>query len=909
MAIDSERVQSLFLAAVDLPQTARERFLDQQCGENTELRERVLELIGSHEQTGSFMDHKPDWKIEATDSVANELVGEQIGPYKLREKIGEGGMGVVFVAEQEKPIRRKVALKVIKPGMDSKAVLARFEAEQQALALMNHRNIAKVLDAGLTETRRPYFVMDLVHGIPITEYCDQKQMSVQERLELFVQVCRAIQHAHQKGIIHRDIKPSNILVTEEDGLPIPKIIDFGVAKAVSQKLTDRTVYTNFRSLLGTPLYASPEQAALSNTDVDTRSDVYSLGVLLYELITGSTPFDREQLQTVAYDEMCRIIREQEPPKPSTKISTLADSATGISKSRNTEPAKLVQAVRGDLDWIVMKALEKDRGRRYEAASSLADDILKSLNNDVISARPPSMIYQLGKVVRRNRLVVGFVATVLVTLFCGLSIGLIGQYHQKKALAESVTALEQADGRLKELLAEYEKDLTNQALLTAMNGQVKEAIALSNRLNTVTSSLGGTPTSVANKHFIEGVAMFFGGNESVAHSRLKAALDEEPDNLGILAMVALSSWFVQSNLDYEGAMLKLKQAGNSNDPYATLFYSFAEIYRDPANAMDINNVAGEALNSTIGKAIRCGIYGHMALHDGNKDFFDECWKCSEEAFREAPHNAFVTLIRAFGCQNGMIVFHDDAERYAEFLDMAKIAVRRLESEHSDYQMGRFLRAAHFMQIGDRDQAAREYLQLAKEGRWFHELGPVVFETPHNQELLALFKSYENGKPERSRLITAYQIYESDRRRALELCWKEFDVFPSLLCAKEVANAFLFFGELDEAKRLARHALNSTEVKPISRPFVRARECLQFIVDGNVEAFEGSLADIRMKEARLNTLEFQQGMVAFASGRKKDAKRLLGSAITRERWPDDWHHLWAKHILKRWETNPDWMPRKK
>jgi eukaryotic-like serine/threonine-protein kinase len=347
-----------------------------------------------------------------------EQVGAVIGSYKLMELIGEGGFGLVFVAEQQKPVRRRVALKVIKPGMDSQEVIRRFEAERQALALMDHLNIARVLDAGATDSGRPYFVMELVHGIPITEYCDRNRLTPRERLQLFVSVCRAVQHAHQKGIIHRDIKPSNVLVTLQDCSPVVKVIDFGVAKALHQPLTDRTIYTRFAQIVGTPLYMSPEQAEMSGLDIDTRSDIYSLGVLLYELLTGTTPFDKKRLSQAAYNELIRIIRDEEPPKPSTRLSRSTESLSAVAAQRKTEPARLSRIVRGDLDWITMKALEKDRTRRYETANGLARDIERYLNDEPVEAGPPGAGYRLWKFARKNRMALRIAGAFVLLLVLG-----------------------------------------------------------------------------------------------------------------------------------------------------------------------------------------------------------------------------------------------------------------------------------------------------------------------------------------------------------------------------------------------------------------------------------------------------------------------------------------------------------
>jgi tetratricopeptide (TPR) repeat protein len=394
--------ESIFAQALEIASAAeRAAFLDRACGNNQALRGEVEALLRAHEQSGDLLD-LPEKSPVTTDLPGQEHPGTFLGPYKLLEQIGEGGMGIVWMAEQTEPIQRRVAVKVVKEGMDSRQVLARFEAERQALALMEHPNIAKVLDAGQTPLGRPFFVMELVKGQPITKYCDEKRLAVRERLELFADVCRAVQHAHQKGIIHRDLKPSNVLVAPYDGRPVVKVIDFGVAKATGQRLTDKTLFTGFGALVGTPEYMSPEQAEVNNQDIDTRSDIYSLGVILYELLTGSTPLTRKRLKEVALLEVLRVIREEEPPRPSTRLLESKDTLPSISAQRQTEPGKLTKLVRGELDWMVMKALEKDRNRRYETANGFAMDVQRFLADEPVLACPPSALYRLRKFARRNK---------------------------------------------------------------------------------------------------------------------------------------------------------------------------------------------------------------------------------------------------------------------------------------------------------------------------------------------------------------------------------------------------------------------------------------------------------------------------------------------------------------------------
>jgi serine/threonine protein kinase/tetratricopeptide (TPR) repeat protein len=519
--------RSLFVAASRQPDAAaRAAFLDEACANDPALRQQVETLLREQDRLGSFLEAPAALLDRAPDDPLPEPIGTTIGPYKLMEQIGEGGMGLVYVAEQHHPVRRKVALKLIKPGMDTRQVIARFEAERQALALMDHPNIARVIDGGTTgeprrvsdrvspadETRgltphgspgRPYFVMELVRGVPITEYCDEHRLTPRARLELFLQVCAAVQHAHQKGIIHRDIKPSNVMIASHDGTPVVKVIDFGVAKAIGQQLTDKTVYTHFAQFIGTPLYMSPEQAGQSALDIDTRTDIYALGVLLYELLAGTTPFDKERLRQASYDEMRRLIREEEPPKPSTRLSTLNDQAgSTVSAQRQSNTRELSLLFRGELDWIVMKSLEKDRNRRYESASALAADVERYLKDEPVQACPPSRRYLLGKFLRRRRagvlMTAAMVAAALVLGAGGAWVALDRAarrteaeqqrvateqavaddlkeaeiWQQQEQWAKAIPALERAKGRLEgsglgALQARVETQLRDVALITRL----------------------------------------------------------------------------------------------------------------------------------------------------------------------------------------------------------------------------------------------------------------------------------------------------------------------------------------------------------------------------------------------------------------------------------------------------------
>jgi len=551
MPLDPRRVKALFNAALDLPDPAgRPAILERECGDDRELRQRLTDLLAAYDQPSGALDrpitessgqtNAPDEGsisavqaastgdqtpavAERTSSYRPEtppppaLIGSIIaGRYKLREEIGEGGMGSVYLAEQLQPVKRKVALKLIKVGMDSRTVLARFDSERQALALMDHPNIAKVLDAGTTETGRPFFVMELVKGIPLTEYCDQHRLGLMDRLGLFRQICSAVHHAHQKGIIHRDLKPSNILVESHDGTPVPKVIDFGLAKATSGlQLTEQSLYSAFGTVAGTPLYMAPEQATLSAIDIDTRADIYALGVILYELLTGSTPIERETFKKVAIDEMLRLIREVEPPVPSSRIST-SEALPSLAATRQTEPSRLGRFIRGDLDWIVMKALAKERKRRYESAIAFAQDIDRFLSHEPVTAGPPTAAYRFKKFVRRNRPQVVAASLVLLALVGGIigtTLGLLEARRQQRiAIAESIqkdnARLAEAEERKKavdaERLARTEADkarainefLTKDLLTQAepANNAAEDKVTLREVLDRAASKVGGRFTN-------------------------------------------------------------------------------------------------------------------------------------------------------------------------------------------------------------------------------------------------------------------------------------------------------------------------------------------------------------------------------------------------------------------------------
>ncbi len=558
----------IFNAAAEIADTSqRAAFLDKACGGNLRLRADVEDLLRRDEEIGSFLESPPLDLGRTVDTTSPQQdLGNVIGSYKLLQQLGEGGMGMVYLAERQGPVKQRVALKIIKLGMDSKKFIARFEAERQALAMMDHPNIATVLDAGCTDHGRPYFVMELVKGIPIAEFCDENRLTTCERLQLFIQVCQAVHHAHQKGIIHRDIKPSNVLVALYDQKPVPKVIDFGVAKATNQRLTERTLFTEVGSILGTWEYMSPEQAVLNQLDVDTRTDVYSLGVLLYELLTGETPLDRQRLRDAQLMETLRIIREEEPSKPSTRISSLGERATATAAYRGVKPEALASEIRGDLDWIVMKALAKERSRRYDSASRLADDVHRLLDNEPVEARPPSTWYQLQKFYNRNRLLVSSVSAVFLALIVGLATAIWG-----------VAEAEQARDDALERESAYRELAFRGAMHAAVVGDTKS-------LKEFTDA-DGAKIPQDWRLFLEGMIHFYNGQLGEANSDFEQSLKSDANNMTALSLAAFSSGW-QGNWNQTIAYrdrLSTMTPRKGYEEYDRVFNSLLDVYRDAPTA--------------------------------------------------------------------------------------------------------------------------------------------------------------------------------------------------------------------------------------------------------------------------------------------------------------------------------------
>ncbi len=853
----------------------RKDYVEQACAGDPAIQARVIELLNHHDAEQSFLERPPEGLTLTLDgNEVTEKPGESVGPYKLREKIGEGGMGVVYAAEQERPIRRKVAIKVIKPGMDSRAVLARFEAEQQALAIMNHRNIAKVLDAGIADSGRPYFVMELVSGIPITEYCDENQMSIEERLTLFIQVCRAIQHAHQKGIIHRDIKPSNVLVTEEDGESIPKVIDFGVAKALSQRLTNRSLYTSFQAFVGTPLYASPEQASLSNVDVDTRSDVYSLGVLLYELITGTTPHDKKQVQQAAYAEMCRIIREQLPVSPSARLSTLGDTATEVSKRRRSDPTRLVQSIRGDLDCIVMKALEQDRSRRYEGASGLAADVGRFLKHEAIEARPPSFTYRLGRVIARNKMLAASGLVVAVAIAMVLAAGLV-------AMRENF------------LKNQIVKKLKATSLEVAFEDAFTGSFQAFNESFAIARAAG---ISLDWLETLRGVNLFHNGDNLAAIQRFDAALTINPDNTSAWALKAVA-------LIDEGDFYNWTQHIRSYEDYQPrpefkaidkLCLAYATYHVNLDDALErLEEVLQEHPTWTMARAIYAGALAENGDIKGDSGSINQAILEASVARHITPENPFAQLAYVFTHNTAVRNRIGDTQF---LLDEAEPVVAQL-IENEDYALGNAFAADYYRlqnQMVPSEYARSKELQLWRrvaegKGNFASRAFAELYRAGLANEVLSASPTDPEAEIARGFVLTQ-DLYRSDEaKRLLEEYRMRFDSWYMRL---ELLKLQLLLKDEGGAIELCKQWLGSEALQQRDQydPFLE--QLVRCLSESRLDSLE---TEIPWQEFQK---QFFLALQSYANSHISEARKQMEYCVNHPSLSSADH--WARAFYERWDA---------
>jgi serine/threonine protein kinase len=720
------QAKAIFLAAIE-EHTPEQwpGFVEQACAGDAPLRARVEKLLRSQQEMGSFHEAPAPVLIETVEHPVTELPGSVIGPYRLLQRIGQGGMGFVYLAEQEQPVRRKVALKVIKPDLDTTQVIGRFEAERQALALMDHPNIARVLDAGATESGRPYFVMELVRGVPITEFCDRNQLTPQARLKLFLDVCHAIQHAHHKGIIHRDIKPSNVLVTLHDGVPAVKVIDFGIAKAREQKLTERTLFTGYGQMIGTPAYMSPEQAEMSGLDIDTRSDVYALGVLLYELLTGTTPLERERLSGAGYIELQRLIREEEAPRPSTRLTSLGDTATVLAGNRGLDVKRLAQLLAGDLDWAVMKALEKDRNRRYHTPGSFAEDIERYLRREPILARPPSTAYKLRKFAQRNRVAVLTGSAVLAALLLGAAVAMWQAVVATRAQQDALAAAN-AEKEAKELAQAREAE--TRTVLEFLENRVLAATRPKGQA-------GGLGREISLRQAVEAalpaVQKCF-TNQPLIEARLRMTLGQSFCYLGEAKTAAEQS--------QRACTLYTEHLGPDHPDTLRSMHNLARSYHDLGRYADAVNLLEETLALQKAKLGSHHPDTLMSMYSLANSYAALCRRADALKLREetlelrkatlGPDHPD-TLLSMYSLANSYTVLgrHADALKLrAETLALQRV---NLGPDHPDTFRSMNGLAASYSHLGRHTEAVRLYLetlvlQKAKLGRDH----PDTFQTMYN-----------------------------------------------------------------------------------------------------------------------------------------------------------------------------------
>jgi serine/threonine protein kinase/tetratricopeptide (TPR) repeat protein len=878
---------------------AREEYLEQVCGDNTALLTRVRALLEVHEQEQDFLRSAgPEATATLDAEPITEAPGTEIGRYRLMEQIGEGGMGVVFVAEQRQPLRRKVALKVIKPGMDSKAVVARFEAERQALALMDHPNIAHVLDAGTTERGRPFFVMELIRGIPITEYCDANRLSIPERLELFMQVCKAVQHAHQKGIIHRDIKPTNVLITLHDGMPVPKVIDFGIAKALNQKLTEKTIYTQIHQAIGTLAYMSPEQAELSGLDVDTRADVYGLGVLLYELLTGTPPFEQQRLHRAAYHEACRIIRDEEPPRPSTRLSTLGETASAVSTNRRSDLAKLGAIFRGELDWIVMKALEKDRTRRYETASGFATDIQRYLSDEPVEAKPPTPGYRFGKFFRRNKGPVLAASLLALTLVGGITGTSLALRLAWSAVLEAEKARKIADDRA-----------------IALHG-----IAIEKALNfAVVGNLQGVSKTLAEYEeiiepndrwldILKAAAHVHCGNNLEAIKILTPVVDASSDNVAAAGLLAVAHWHEGH---WEEGVVRANQVRNM-EPREE-FYYFDLLFKGYALFFLDYGLSTRTFEEVIEQNPTWGIARSyraitLALHTENKDHLEDIADDLNEALKQiniaqslaVEENPWTLLVRLFVEYKIYDLYerHDlSPKRIEETLSNALDLAARMQRDYPSYIPGIWVSALLYRDSDQKQKADEMWERLLNDRSPLYAFSAIGYYYSHHATTETLDRIEKIDWPDpmiRAGKTLVLADMPNHRGEALELCHSLLSDARSNWTCYVAVQGYLLLGEADLARdgasKWLQYAKNTEDVTGVNR-------ALRLIA--NHDGSQSLTNDVGQLPRFFQ--EYSLGLIELSHGNRDKARQHFETCVEMDVTASV---TWAEAFVKRLKADSQW-----
>jgi serine/threonine protein kinase len=923
MSADRNPAKAIFLEAVEKHGPDQwPAFLDRVCAGRPDLRCRVEVLLEAHREAGTeqhpaVAEGAPPGPDATVDEPIREGPGTVIGPYKLLEQIGEGGFGVVFMAEQQQPVRRKVALKVVKPGMDTREVIARFEAERQALALMDHPNIARVFDGGEAPGGRPYFVMELVKGIRITDFCDQARLTPRERLGLFVGVCHAVQHAHQKGIIHRDLKPANVLVTLQDGSPLVKVIDFGIAKALGQQLTDKTLFTGFAQLVGTPLYMSPEQAALSNVDVDTRSDVYSLGVLLYELLTGTTPFDRKRFKEAGYDEIRRILREEEPPRPSTRLCTLGQAATTFSAHCQSDPRRLSQLFRGELDWVVMKALEKDRNRRYETALDLAADIRRHLHHEPVLACPPTAWYRCRKFGQRNKVALAMASLVALAL---VAVGVAGLFGYRNQLTEQQRLADQK-AHEERLVAEQRQNALEKALLAAMGGDFEGAEKAIDEAELLGASTGQVrmlrgqvalhrgEMEKALQHLEQAVKLLPVGQPGAVAARAMLALayfnSGQTARLGGVPLVRRHG----QELAYfnSGQIARVEQLWRDLDemqpstPEDYLFKGQVEALMNPEGGLQTVDEAIRRRNSVIARVVRTEVRADRALSSGEVRDAELALEDIGAARVMLPDDPYVLALSVYAQLVAAGIYEDqgrtkDRERV---LEEARSEVRKLE-RFTSLPVARKVCFWYFDYVGDEEAA----FEMSGHGTEFRHVSVLYRRGDYSGALQAADRAVALGYA-LSRIERGFVLAELDNgpgraqaafREAVDNPGESrfFQLRPPLL--------LLLLGKKEEAVR----ASLQLRQKPAALPFRHDDWYLNYL-DYNCGLI--TEADLRKAAGRCRPKRCE---AHFLIALHRLAERDRAGACEHFRRCSEtrafvyWDYVWASAFLKRLEEDDTWPP---